>query len=115
MDEAELTSCDTKTRWNRNNNGVELAGTSKCLSVGGEGQPVFVSAKNCKNNHSNLQALSPTQLHLGIQGNNNNLCLHKDTSSSALITAQCVCVDDDDSLCLDDPRDQWFQLVPANV
>ncbi|XP_028770449.1 glycosyl hydrolase 5 family protein-like [Neltuma alba] len=117
-DELGLGSCENRNRWHhaKNGNQILLVGTDKCLSADGEGLPVLVSDQNCKSHKSVWKSLSLSKLHLGIQHeNHHHLCLQKDPNTSALVSAKCVCIDDDDSLCLEDPRGQWFQFVPTNV
>ncbi|XP_054778445.1 glycosyl hydrolase 5 family protein-like [Prosopis cineraria] len=118
-DEVELGSCENKSRWHhaKKGNQILLVGTDKCLSANGEGLPVLVSAgHNCNSHKSAWKSLSLSKLHLGIkQENDHHLCLQKDSNTSAIVTAKCICIRNEDSLCLDDPRSQWFQFVPANV
>ncbi|GAU19828.1 hypothetical protein TSUD_170540 [Trifolium subterraneum] len=57
-----------------------------------------------------------TNLHLStLDGNGQNLCLQRESSTSPkIVTKKCICVDDNPT-CLDDPQSQWFQLVTTNV
>lgn len=117
--QVELGSCDNNSsKWMHTKDGsqVVLVGTNKCLTADAEGLPALVSEHNCETQKSSWKSLSLSKLHLGISWNHQqNLCLHKDSNSSAIVTAKCICIDHRDSLCLDDPRSQWFQFVPTNV
>ncbi|XP_027905958.1 glycosyl hydrolase 5 family protein-like [Vigna unguiculata] len=113
--EVELGRCETKTRWVRaeNETKIILHGTKKCLTTTGEGLPVIVS--DCERNNSSWRSASLSKLHLATMNQQQEqLCLQKDSNSSTIVTSKCICIKDD-SLCLDDPQSQWFQLVQTNV
>ncbi|XP_068477312.1 glycosyl hydrolase 5 family protein-like [Phaseolus vulgaris] len=113
--EVELGSCETKNRWVGGENGTKiiLHGTKKCLTAAGEGLPVVVS--DCERKSSSWKSVSLSKLHLATMNQQEEqLCLQKDSNSSSIVTSKCICIKDD-SLCLDDPQSQWFQLVETNV
>ncbi|KAK7276062.1 hypothetical protein RIF29_17194 [Crotalaria pallida] len=112
--ELEVGSCESQNRWNSVGSQILLSGTKKCLSAAGEGLPVVVS-EDCQGKHSSWKPISLSRLHLATKAKDGkHVCLQKDSNSSSIVTSQCICVTDD-SLCLDDPRSQWFQLVATNV
>ncbi|XP_020213289.1 glycosyl hydrolase 5 family protein [Cajanus cajan] len=114
--ELELGSCENKNRWVHGGKGTQilLHGTKKCLTAPGEGHPVVVS-DDCQSKTSSWKPESLSKLHLAtVDQHGKQLCLEKDSNSSSIVTSKCICINDD-SLCLDDPRSQWFQLVAANV
>lgn len=112
--ELEIGSCENQNRWIYSKDGTQilLSGTKKCLTASSEGLSVSVS-DDCHSKKSLWKAVSLSKLHLATM-DRNQLCLQKDSNSSAVVTSKCICIDDD-SLCLDDPTSQWFQLVPTNV
>ncbi|KAK7292629.1 hypothetical protein RJT34_15480 [Clitoria ternatea] len=114
--ELEVGSCDNKSRWIYSKHGSQilLHGTKKCLTSGGKGLPVSVS-DDCQSKSSSWESVSLSKLHLATkQEGEKQLCLQKDSTSSSIVASKCICIKDD-SLCLDDPQSQWFQLVPTNV
>ncbi|KAK7274536.1 hypothetical protein RIF29_15630 [Crotalaria pallida] len=112
--ELEVASCESQKRWNYVGSNILLDDTKKCLTAGGEGLSVAVS-DDCQNQSSSWSPASLSRLHLATTDKDGHqLCLQKDSNSSSIVASQCICVEDD-SLCLDDPRSQWFQLVAANV
>jgi hypothetical protein len=65
---------------------------------------------------SSWRSVSKTGLHLATSdGNRSLLCLEMDSDSSKIVTRKCICIDDYDSSCLDNPQSQWFQLISTNV
>ncbi|KAF7825230.1 glycosyl hydrolase 5 family protein-like [Senna tora] len=124
--ELELGSCESKVRWahkdGAHHDQILLVGTKRCLTSTGEGNPAVVSSSSsdCQSNSksSSWKHVSLSKLHLASSSMDEHgkqmLCLHKDSNSPRIVTQRCICVDDD-STCLDDPRAQWFQLVPTNV
>ncbi|KAI4355020.1 hypothetical protein L6164_003838 [Bauhinia variegata] len=115
-DELELGNCETKNRWVHDGKGgqVLLSGTNKCLHAAGEGKPALVTG-DCKSKKSFWKPMSLTKLHLANMGHHGeHLCLQKDSNTTSIVTAKCICITDD-SACLDNPQSQWFQLVPTNV
>ena len=113
--ELEVGSCENQQRWIHNNGSqIILSGTNKCITAAGEGLPATVS-DDCQSKSSSWRPLSLSKLHLAtLDKDGNHLCLEKDPNSSKIVTSKCICITDD-SLCLDDPQSQWFQLVPTNV
>jgi hypothetical protein len=110
----EIGSCENQKRWTYDGSQILLSDSKKCLTAAGEGLPVSVS-DDCRNKNSSWKTASLSRLHLAtIDQNGKQLCLHKDSNSSVVITSKCICINDD-SLCLDDPQSQWFQLVATNV
>ncbi|BAT97907.1 hypothetical protein LR48_Vigan11g036200 [Vigna angularis] len=112
--EVELGSCESKHRWVRGEDETKmlLHGSEKCLTATGEGLPVVVS--DCERKNSSWKSESLSKLHLAMNEQEEQLCLQKDSNSSTIVTAKCICIKDD-SECLDDPQSQWFQLVKTNV
>lgn len=111
----EIGSCENQKRWTYKGSQIFLKESQKCLTASGEGLPVSVS-DDCESKNSSWKTASPSKLHLATvnQDGKQQLCLQKDTNSSAVVTSKCICIHDD-SLCLDDPQSQWFQLVATNV
>lgn len=114
--ELEIGSCENQNRWIYSKDGskILLSGTNKCLTASSEGLSVSVS-DDCQSKNSFWKATSLSKLHLATMNQDGKqLCLQKDSNSSAVVTSKCICIDND-SLCLDDPTSQWFQLVATNV
>ncbi|XP_024640787.1 glycosyl hydrolase 5 family protein [Medicago truncatula] len=112
--ELEIGSCENQTRWIYNGSQILLNDSKKCLTAIGEGLPVAIS-DDYENKNSSWKSESLSRLHLAtVDQNGKHLCLHKDYNSSFVVTSKCICINDD-SLCLDDPQSQWFQLVATNV
>ncbi|KAK4266799.1 hypothetical protein QN277_023673 [Acacia crassicarpa] len=114
--ELEVGSCENKIdKWVlEDGSQILLSGTNKCLTVSGEGLPVVVSDDN-KCQSSSWKSVSLSKLHWStMDQHGKQLCLHKDSNSSRIMTKRCICIQDD-STCLDDPRSQWFQFVPTNL
>lgn len=114
--ELEVGSCESKNRWihGEHESPIHLHGTKKCLTAGGEGLPVTLSG-DCQSKSSSWKSVSLSKLHLATMDHNEKqLCLQKGFNSSSIVTSKCICIEDD-SLCLDDPQSQWFQLVATNV
>lgn len=112
--ELEICSCENQTRWIYNGSQILLNDSKKCLTAIGEGLPVAIS-DDYENKNSSWKSESLSRLHLAtVDQNGKHLCLHKDYNSSVVVTSKCICINDD-SLCLDDPQSQWFQLVATNV
>ncbi|XLR12303.1 hypothetical protein S83_040241 [Arachis hypogaea] len=87
-----------------------------CLKATGEGLPPTLSKDCLSPPQSSWRFVSVTGLHLATKNKNGDLlCLDTDSHSSKLVTKKCICVDDDDSACLDNPQSQWFQLLTTNV
>ncbi|KAK2353835.1 glycosyl hydrolase 5 family protein [Trifolium repens] len=112
--ELEIGSCENQKRWTYDGSQILLSDNKKCLTAAGEGLPVSVS-DDCHSKNSSWKTASLSKLHLAtFDQDGKQLCLHKDSNSSVVVTSKCICINDD-SLCLDDPQSQWFQLVATNV
>ncbi|XP_027337388.1 glycosyl hydrolase 5 family protein-like [Abrus precatorius] len=114
--ELEVGSCDNQNRWIYGGNGSQilLQGSKKCLTASSEGLPVAVS-DDCQSKNSSWKSVSLSKLHLAtMDQDGEQICLQKNSNSSIIVTSKCICIEDD-SLCLNDPQSQWFQLVPTNV
>ncbi|XP_045800301.1 glycosyl hydrolase 5 family protein-like isoform X3 [Trifolium pratense] len=113
--ELEIGSCANQNKWTYNGSQILFNNTSKCLTSAGEGFPVSVS-DNCQSKNSSWQTASLSKLHLAtVDQDGKQLCLQDSNSfNSSVVASKCICINDD-SLCLDDPQSQWFQLVATNV
>ncbi|KAL1365029.1 hypothetical protein HN51_013137 [Arachis hypogaea] len=117
--ELEFGDCKNHVRWSfeGDNNGAPIRKMDSplCLKATGEGLPPTLS-KDCLSPQSSWRFVSVTGLHLATKNKNGDLlCLGTHSHSSKLVTKKCICVDDDDSACLDNPQSQWFQLLTTNV
>ncbi|KAK6137360.1 hypothetical protein DH2020_028895 [Rehmannia glutinosa] len=116
-----LANCKTASRWDQHQDGgpIKLAGSTRCLTVAGDGGAACVS-NDCSSNRSKWKFVSSSGLQLGAQnGQGKYLCLEKNNSNSTVIvTKKCLCVGDnldDLATCAENPIVQWFKLVPVNV
>ena len=109
--------CKNHVRWSSEGDGtpIRLMDSPLCLKAIGEGLPPTLS-KDCLSPQSSWKSVSVTGLHLATTDKNGELlCLEGDSDSSKIVTRKCICIDDDDSACLDNPQSQWFQLISTNV
>ncbi|GAU29242.1 hypothetical protein TSUD_362320 [Trifolium subterraneum] len=114
--ELEIGSCANQKIWTYDGSKILFNNTNKCLTAAGEGLPVSISG-NCQSKNSSWETASLSKLHLAtVDQDGKQLCLQDPNSSnsSVVVTSKCICINDD-SLCLDDPQSQWFQLVATNV
>lgn len=115
--ELVLGDCKSNSRWSYEGAGtpIRLMESSLCLNVVGEGLAPTLS-ENCLPPRSSWKSVSVTGLHLASMDKNGEpLCLERDSNSSRIVTNKCICIDDDDSACVDNPQSQWFQLISTNV
>ncbi|CAI8618094.1 unnamed protein product [Vicia faba] len=96
--------------------------TGKCAQVKSNNELVLGDCKShnqwsSEGNGSPIRLMdSATGLHLATtDGNGSLLCLEMDSDSSKIVTRKCICIDDYDSSCLDNPQSQWFQLISTKV
>nr|KYP51267.1 Endoglucanase [Cajanus cajan] len=110
-------NCKTNRLWNFEGNGspIRLMDSALCLKAAGEGLPPTLS-EDCLSPQSSWKTVSMTGLHLAtLDKKGGLLCLERDSNTSQIVTNKCICIGDDDSLCLDNPQSQWFKLVPTNM
>jgi hypothetical protein len=115
--ELVLGDCKSHSQWSSEGDGspIRLMDSALCLKAEGEGLPATLS-KHCLSQQSSWRSVSKTGLHLATSdGNRSLLCLELDSDSSKIVTRKCICIDDNDSSCLDNPQSQWFQLISTNV
>uniref|UniRef100_A0A7N0TR71 Glycoside hydrolase family 5 domain-containing protein n=1 Tax=Kalanchoe fedtschenkoi TaxID=63787 RepID=A0A7N0TR71_KALFE len=102
--------CQSRSRWSYDKGRIRLVGASSCLKVAGDGQLVVLS-NDCSSPQSYWSILSDSKLHIGAKdGRGTQLCM--DGKGSTVRSSRCICLGGD---CHEDPRSQWFKLVPTNV
>ncbi|WOG87052.1 hypothetical protein DCAR_0206272 [Daucus carota subsp. sativus] len=98
-------------RYDKDKHVIRLLGTEFCLSSTGEGRPVVLT-KDCANMKSMWKSVSNYQL----ANYRDNMCLHYDSDySEKILTRKCICPDDDDPGCVENPSSQWFKLITSNA
>ncbi|RDX99971.1 hypothetical protein CR513_16901, partial [Mucuna pruriens] len=109
-------NCMNNRVWNFEGDGspIRLMNSAMCLKAVGEGLPPTLS-QDCLSPQSSWKTVSMSGLHLATFDKDGELlCLERDSNSSEIVTRKCICIEDDDSSCLDNPQSQWFRLVPTN-
>ncbi|CAA0820473.1 Cellulase (glycosyl hydrolase family 5) protein [Striga hermonthica] len=112
-----LANCKKASRWAQHQDGgpIVLARTSQCLKMASDGETVRVSY-DCS---SKWNVVSSIGLQLATRVKDGKyMCLEKNINNSALVTRECLCVDNnlnDLPTCPDNPLVQWFKFVPRNV
>ncbi|XP_027348375.1 glycosyl hydrolase 5 family protein-like [Abrus precatorius] len=115
--EIVMGDCKSNSLWSAEGEGspIRLMDSDLCLKAVGEGLSPTLS-KDCLSPQSSWKAVSVTGLHLAsFDKDGSLLCLDRDSNSTKIVTRKCICIDDYDSSCLDNPQSQWFQLVTTNV
>ncbi|XP_058223723.1 glycosyl hydrolase 5 family protein-like [Rhododendron vialii] len=116
-----LSNCLQTSKWSYGGNGtpIRLTGTSRCLTIDGDGLPPILS-DDCSSQRSRWESVSESKFHMAAQdGSGSNLCLDwsSSNSSAVLLTKKCLCLDNDLKdvpSCAQNPQNQWFKLVPTN-
>lgn len=114
--ELVLGDCKSHSEWSFEGDGspIRLMDSAMCLKAEGEGLPATLS-EHCLSPQSSWKSVSKTGLHLATShGNGPLLCLEMESDSSKIVTRKCICIDENDSSCLDNPQSQWFQLISTN-
>ena len=91
-----------------------VGNATSCLRLVGDGQPVLVS-EQCGDVQSSWRVGSSTGFGLiSMDANGRDLCMEREsTNSSMILTRECICLNG--SACSDDPRHQWFKIIPSNI
>ncbi|XP_031272727.1 glycosyl hydrolase 5 family protein-like [Pistacia vera] len=116
--ELYVTNSSVWSRWSHDGNGtpIRLMDSAQCLKVVGDGLEPILST-DCSTQQSAWSEVSHSKLQLAAKDVNGDLlCLDKKSpDSSQILTTKCICIEDDDSSCLDDPQSQWFKLSRTNI
>lgn len=114
--ELVLGDCKSHSEWSFEGDGspIRLMDSAMCLKAESEGLPATLS-EHCLSPQSSWKSVSKTGLHLATShGNGPLFCLEMESDSSKIVTRKCICIDENDSSCLDNPQSQWFQLISTN-
>ncbi|KAF6162133.1 hypothetical protein GIB67_008262 [Kingdonia uniflora] len=111
----EASDCLNRSKWSYtgDESPIWLMGTSLCLNVVGDGLPVIISS-DCSSNQSTWRVVLDSKLHIAARdAQGRSLCLESNPfNSNIILTRECLCLNDDDSLCNESPPQiQWFTLI----